>query len=108
MLKLGLTKTIYWLALFLAFSLTKTENQIENDQHYEDYSGSGSGIESMDNGNVYGDDAIELAKKDGTKVDPLDIILTIFYGVITTVGLIANGFVFFVVFSRGEIGTVRA
>ena len=39
----------------------------------------------------------------GYPVKPLDIILVVIYGIITTVGLIANGIVFFVIFARDEI-----
>ena len=45
-----------------------------------------------------------LSEKDFTISKPIDIIITTIYGIITTVGLAANGLVFFVIFGGKEIG----
>ena len=41
--------------------------------------------------------------KEEKQVNSLDIVLTVIYGAIILIGLLANGIVFFVIFARGEI-----
>jgi len=39
----------------------------------------------------------------GYEAKPLEVTLIVIYGIITTIGLVANGIVFFIIFARNEI-----
>ena len=103
-------REILLLVLVLTFHLSdQDESSISNEARYSIE----SDIETSNEDNYlnhlssfYGDDSDYDDEKERDILKPVNIALIAMYAIITVVGLLANGIVFFVIFGRGEISTL--